>query len=82
MSNTESQKAEIDLAEMYKDKVLKLMEEISEKQDGGTANQAKMLDKLDTLDSRMDKVEAKVSNIVIYLNGGFQKFLHQQDENN
>lgn len=77
-SHAEAQRQEIDLADMYKDKVLELLEQVSEKQDGGNANQAKMLDKLDTLDSRMDKVEAKVSDIVLYLNGGFQDFVKQQ----
>lgn len=78
LSNIDAQKQEIDLAEMYKDKVVELaelMEQVSKKQDSGNDNQARILQKLDTLDERMDKVEGKVSDIVTYLNGGFQDYL-------
>lgn len=78
LSNIDAQKQEIDLAEMYKDKVVELaelMEQVSKKQDSGNDNQARILQKLDTLDKRMDKVENKVSDIVTYLNGDFQDYL-------
>lgn len=78
LSNIDAQKQEIDLAEMYKDKVVELaelMEQVSKKQDSGNDNQARILQKLDTLDGRMDKVEGKVSDIVTYLNGDFQDYL-------
>jgi hypothetical protein len=78
LSNIDAQKQEIDLAEMYKDKVVELaelMEQVSKKQDSGNDNQARILQKLDTLDERMDKVEGKVSDIVTYLNGDFQDYL-------
>lgn len=78
LSNIDAQKQEIDLAEMYKDKVVELadlMEQVSKKQDSGNHNQTRILDKLDTLDGRMDKVENKVSDIVTYLNGDFQDYL-------
>lgn len=78
VSNIDAQKQEIDLAEMYKDKVVELaelMEQVSKKQDSGNDNQARILQKLDTLDGRMDKVENKVSDIVTYLNGDFQDYL-------
>lgn len=78
ISNIDAQKQEIDLAEMYKDKVVELaelMEQVSKKQDSGNDNQARILQKLDTLDERMDKVEGKVSDIVTYLNGDFQDYL-------
>ena len=83
LSNIDAQKQEIDLAEMYKDKVVELaelMEQVSKKQDSGNDNQARILQKLDTLDKRMDKVEGKVSDIVIYLNGDFQDYLQRQHQ--
>lgn len=75
VSDVDTQKQQIDLAELYKDKVLELIGQVSEKQDSGNANQQKILDKLDTIDERVDKQEARLSDIVTYLNGDFQDFL-------
>ena len=75
VSTVDAQRQEMELAEMYKDKVLDLLDQVSQKQDSGNNNQARILDKLDTLDGRMDKVENKVSDIVTYLNGDFQDYL-------
>lgn len=73
--DAETQEKQMNLAELYKDKVLDLIEQVSKKQDSGNHNQTRILDKLDTLDGRMDKVENKVSDIVTYLNGDFQNYL-------
>lgn len=67
VSGVEAQKAEIDLADMYKDKVLELLEQVSSKQDDGNANQRRMLAKLDGLDQRVSSVE-------LYLNGEYQRW--------
>ena len=75
VSDVDTQKQQIDLAELYKDKVLELIGQVSEKQDSGNANQQKILDKLDTIDGRVDKQETRLSDIVTYLNGDFQDFL-------
>lgn len=75
VSTVDAQRQEMELAEMYKDKMLEMLEQLSSKQDSGNHNQARILDKLDTLDGRMDKVENKVSDIVTYLNGDFQDYL-------
>ena len=75
VSDVNTQKQQIDLAELYKDKVLELIGQVSEKQDSGNANQQKILDKLDTIDGRVDKQETGLSDIVTYLNGDFQDFL-------
>ena len=75
VSDVDTQKQQIDLAELYKDKVLELIGQVSEKQDSGNANQQRILDKLDTIDGRVDKQEARLSDIVTYLNGDFQDFL-------
>ena len=75
VSDVDTQKQQMDLAEMYKDKVLELIGQVSEKQDSGNANQQKILDKLVTIDERVDKQEARLSDIVTYLNGDFQDFL-------
>ena len=77
-SDTEAQEKQIDLGVKYQTQMLGLLEQVSQKQDTGNTNQAKMLDKLDTLDTRMDGVETRVSDIVTYLNGNFQEFLKEQ----
>lgn len=81
LSNIDAQKQEIDLAEMYKDKVVELaelMEQVSKKQDSGNDKQARILQTMDTLCERMDKMENSVGGIVTYLNGDFQKYLKRQ----
>lgn len=74
LKDVEAQRAQIDLAELYKDKVIALLNEVSSKQDGGNANQQKMLEKLDTLDTRTEKVEIKISDIEEYLDGDFNQW--------
>lgn len=79
VSNVEAQRQEMELAEMYKDKVLELLEQVSQKQESGNDNQALILKKLDDLDKRLDKVEGKVGNMETYLNGKYQDFLRHLD---
>ena len=80
LKDVEAQRAQIDLAELYKDKVIALLNEVSTKQDGGNANQQKMLEKLDTLDTRTEKVEIKISDIEEYLDGDFNKWKSQKQK--
>ena len=77
-SNVETQKQEIELAEMYKDKVVELIEQLGHKQESGNQNQERILSKLDKLDERMDNTESTLGNIVTYLNGDFQDYLQRQ----
>lgn len=78
--NAETQEKEINLAELYKDKMLELIEQVSQKQDSGNQNQHRILEKLDALDGRMDAMETRVGNIVVYLNGDYQDFLQRQHQ--
>ena len=55
--------------------MLELIGQVSTKQDMGNENQQRILDKLDTIDERVDKQEVRLSDIVTYLNGDFQDFL-------
>ena len=77
-SDTETQQKQINLGELYQTKMLELIERVSQKQDSSAANQAKMIEKIDRLDNRMDKSERELSNIVIYLDGDYQKFLDKR----
>lgn len=58
VSDTEAQEKQMNLAESYLEKVLALTEK-------GNANQDEMIRRLDTLDGRIDNIEA-------YLNGEFK----------
>lgn len=80
--NAETQEKEINLAELYKDKMLELMEQVRQKQDSGNENQHRILEALgtmreqiSTMDGRLDKVEGSISDIVIYLDGDYQDYL-------
>ena len=77
-SNVETQKQQIELADLYKDKMLEMMEQVAAKQDTGNENQQRILDKLDTIDNRVDKQEMQLGNIVAYLNGEYQDYLRRQ----
>lgn len=68
VSDVDAQKQQIDLAELYKDKVLELIGQVSEKQDSGNANQQRILEKLDRLEDRVEGIET-------YLNGPYHKWL-------
>ena len=80
VSDVDTQKQQIELAELYKDKVLELIEQVSAKQDEGNENQGRILEKL-------DRVEDKVRDIELYLNGPYHQWLtdkerKQEDEEN
>ncbi len=72
VSDVDAQKQQMDLAEMYKDKVLELIGQVSDKQDSGNANQQKILDKL-------DRLEDKVEGIETYLNGPYHQWLADKE---
>ena len=72
VSDVDAQKQQMDLAEMYKDKVLELIGQVSEKQDSGNANQQRILEKL-------DRVEDKVGDIETYLNGPYHQWLADKE---
>lgn len=72
VSDVDTQRQQIDLAEMYKDKVLELIGQVSAKQDTGNENQGRILEKL-------DRLEDKVEGIETYLNGPYHKWLSDQE---
>lgn len=76
--DVETQKAEIDLANLYKEEMLKVIELLKSSQTENNDNQEKMIEKLDTLDARLEKVEIKMTDIETYLNGPYHKWLASQ----
>lgn len=73
VSDVDTQRQQMELVELYKDKVLALLDQVSEKQDTGNANQVRMLEKLAALDQRLDDVER-------YLNGPYHAWLAEQQK--
>lgn len=71
-SDVDTQKQDIDLSDYFKDKMLAMMEQFSEKQQSGNDNQQRILDKL-------DKVEDKVDGIETYLNGPYHQWLADKE---
>ena len=76
--NVETQKAEIDLANLYKEEMLKVIELLKSSQSENTDNQEKMINKLDNLDTRLEKIEIKTTDIETYLNGPYHEWLASQ----
>lgn len=75
-----TQREQIELADLYKDKVVELTELMSEaailaKLDSLSAQSEDHGRKLDTIDSRVDSQETRLADIVTYLNGDFQEYL-------
>ena len=72
VSTADAQKQDIDLSDYFKDKMLAMMEQFSEKQQSGNDNQQRILDKL-------DKVEDKVDGIETYLDGPYNQWLAERE---
>ena len=86
-STIETQRQEIELADLYKEKMLEMMELINVKQDKGNMNQDKMISMLGNLDTRVDNLEARVGNIEGCLDGRLKEYMEttaktQKDEQN
>ena len=72
VSSVDAQRQEIELADLYKDKVLAMVEQVSAKQDVGNDNQNRILYKL-------DRLEDKVEGIETYLNGPYHQWLADKE---
>lgn len=77
--DVETQKAEIDLANLYKEEMLKVIELLKESQSENSGNQEKMINKLDNLDTRLEKMELKLSDVEEYLNGPYHQWLASKE---
>lgn len=77
-SDVDTQRQQIELAELYKNKMLALLEQMSAKQDSSHGYQERIIDKLEILDGRVDGLDVRLANVVTYLNGDFQEFLRRQ----
>ena len=79
--DVETQKAEIDLANLYKEEMLKVIQLLKDSQSENSDNQEKMINKLDNLDTRLENVELKMTDIEAYLNGPYHQWLAEKEQN-
>lgn len=77
-SNVEAQKAEIELGNLYKDEMLKVIDLLKKSQTENTGNQEEMKKMLTLIDKRVDNMEVLLAAVVKYLNGNFQQFLAEE----
>ena len=73
VSDVDTQRQQIELAELYKDKMLEMIEQMSAKQDAGNENQGRILDKLDRLEDKVEVIET-------YLNGPYHAWLAEKEK--
>lgn len=78
--DVETQKAEIDLANLYKEEMLKVIQLLKDSQSESTDNQKEILKRLVVLDERLEKLELKTSDIEEYLNGHYHEWLAAKEQ--
>lgn len=71
-SDVDTQRQEIDLAVHFKEEMLTMMKQMSDKQDGSNDSQQRILMKIDKLEDKMDNIET-------YLNGKYHEWLAKQE---
>lgn len=74
VSDVDTQRQQIDLAEEYMKKVMEMTElNYQATLKNGTDNES--------IIQKVDEIVVEQKNIVAYLNGGYQAFLHEKDTN-
>jgi hypothetical protein len=79
-ANVEAQKAQIELADLYRDKMLEMMDLLNTKQDKGNLNQEKMITMLGNLDTRVDNLEVRMGNVEGLLDGELVSWIAEQNK--
>ncbi len=91
-STVETQEKEINLANLYKEEMLKLFEQMKQNQSENVGNQKEMIEQLTNLDKRLDGMEERMavveqkvkgidestSNLVEFSNGEFKAFMDKK----
>lgn len=73
-ADIETQMQKIELGNKYMKDTLEMVELVKKSLDRSDGNQEKMMRKLDTLAEQNKKQDGLLTDIVAYLNGGFQEF--------
>ena len=79
-ADVEAQKAQIDLANKYRDEMLNMVNMVKEANEKNFINQDQILKKLDRLDERVEGLEINYGNLEEWANGGYHKFLAEKQK--
>lgn len=79
-ADVEAQKAQIDLANKYRDEMLNMVNMVKEANEKNFINQDQILKKLDRLDERVEGLEINYGNLEEWANGGYHKFLEEKQK--
>jgi hypothetical protein len=77
---TQAQSEQIDLGKKFIDQSLSVLEQVKTMQQEASGTQKTMLEKLNKLDERMDKLELQTFNIEQYLNGDYHNWLAKREK--
>lgn len=76
-ASTDSQEKQLDLVKHFYDLVKEVTDESARQSQD---NQIKIIESIDGLDKRLDKIDVKVSNLEEYLNGEYHSWLSQKEK--
>ena len=79
-ADVEAQKAEIDLANKYRDEMLNMVQMVKDANEKNFTNQDEILRRLERLDERIDKLETNYGYMQEYLNGNYHLFLAEKQK--
>ena len=79
-ADVEAQKAQIDLANKYRDEMLSMVNMVKEANEKNFINQDQILKKLDRLDERVGGLEVNYGNLEEWANGGYHQFLAEKEK--
>lgn len=79
-ADVEAQKAQIDLANKYRDEMLAMVNMVKEANEKNFINQDQILKKLDRLDERVEGLEVNYGNLEEWANGGYHQFLAEKEK--
>lgn len=78
VSDVETQKSQMDLVSKYRDEMLGMVQIVKAANEKNFSNQDQMIEKLNRMDDRIEKIEMKVSDMETYLNGKYHAWLAEK----
>lgn len=80
-ASTDTLMKQMNVADQYFEGMMKMLEQVKTSQDRGNVNQEEMIEKLNVMDKRMDKMEINLGNLEAYLNGPYHAWLADKEKN-
>lgn len=79
-STTQSINMQLALMKTYWTDMMDMMEDVKQSAKQGNLNQDKIIEKIESVDSRLDSVEVTLNNLVEWADGPFNQFLADKQE--